>query len=87
MSQKATKVVHYPPQGALTDNSVELFSLTANGVTETYLRRGFSIELVEGEPDLNFRPEPAETMDLRKAASSSWSQSGGFKTREIPKIR
>jgi len=42
------------------DNSVELYTLTRGGVSETYLRRGGNTELVTGEVDLNFQPEEPE---------------------------
>lgn len=78
------KVVHY----IADDNSVEMYTLIRSDIVETYLRRGGSVELVTGDVDLNWEPEsPPTYMDLKRPDTGSWSQSGGFKIRNLPKLR
>ncbi len=67
------------------DGSVELYSLICGNKTETYLRRGFNIEKVEGEVSLKFKPEPPECMDLTRTDSSGWTQQNGLKVVKAPK--
>lgn len=82
ITEPTTKTVQYQSP----DNSVELYTLTRGNVTETYLRRGNSVELVEGEVNLRWRPEKA-TYGLYPdtAILNSWSQRNGLQIKQIPK--
>lgn len=68
------------------DNSVELYSLSRGQIVETYLRRGDSVELVEGEVDLRWKPEKA-TYGLYPDTNilNSWSQQNGIQSKQILK--
>lgn len=79
-----TKVVSYQSD----DNSVELYSLTRAGITETYLRRGNSIELVTGEVSLTWKPEePEHVLNFRTLRYGEISQNNGLETQTLPKLR
>lgn len=80
MKKEVTKTTTYLSE----DGSVELYHLSCNGQTETYLRRGYNIEKVEGDANLMFTPEPPTTMDLTKP-DVGWSQKNGLKIRQTPK--
>ena len=68
------------------DNSVELYSLSRGQIVETYLRRGDSVELVEGDVDLKFKPAPPEhNINIRDLTRLDWSTKGGLSVRKSPK--
>jgi len=67
------------------DGSVELYSLVCGTKTETYLRRGFNVEKVEGEVNLKFKPELSQCMDITRTDSNGWTQKNGLKTIKAPK--
>lgn len=77
-----TKIVHHLSD----DNSVELYTLCRGEVAETYLRRGGSTELVEGEVSLKYNPElPTHNINLRDLTRLDWSTKGGLQVRKTPK--
>ena len=70
------------------DNSIELYTLTRGQVSETYLRRGNSVELVEGEVNLTWKPdEPEHVLNFRTLRYGEISQSNGLKVKTLPKLK
>lgn len=70
------------------DNSIELYTLTRGQVSETYLRRGGSTELVTGNVNLTWKPEdPEHIINFRTLRYGGISQSNGLKVKTLPKLK
>lgn len=69
-------------------NCVEYFSLTKDGVSEYYIRRGNNIELVTEKPNFKWKPkESTNQIDLKHLPRDNWRKSGGLDEIQPPKHR